>query len=351
MPGFGELSYEQIVVEHPEEFSDHAVWYARRALGLPNASPKPPARAVSRVNELTADLLAWVKARRGTDGRIPVFTNQDAASAIGLSDLRTHGRAFGNVQFEAGFRLLSRQPSAARFGRRGTFGGLECGWPTLGVPGARYAGRRSKQALGGRKLRGSLTKSAGAARPGACAVAGRDGGPRGGGARLGFRPGEYHHGTDPERRRRCPREIASSGTASGSGPDGRRTIWVFVCSPKKWAVDQFLDRRVERDSWGVRPSDRERFAPGQLGIVRVGVDRRSASERRGAPPMEPPATTRPTPATPPPSISRAPSSLHDDRQQALSELTPTWLLCGPMGSLASSPCTPSPSTPSTSNAI
>ena len=63
--------------------------------------------------------------------------------------------------------------------------------------------------------------------------------------------------------------------------------WVFVCNPKKWAIDRFLDRRVERDTWGVRPSDRERFAPGQLGIVRVGVDRRTAAERNGGPTLEP----------------------------------------------------------------
>lgn len=38
---------------------------------------------------------------------------------------------------------------------------------------------------------------------------------------------------------------------------------------------------------GIRPSDQERFAPGQLGLVRVGVDRRSAEERGGKPPLEP----------------------------------------------------------------
>ena len=63
--------------------------------------------------------------------------------------------------------------------------------------------------------------------------------------------------------------------------------WVFVCNPKKWAIDQFLDRAVEHDTWGVRPSDRNRFAPGQLGIIRVGVDRRTTAERNGNPPLEP----------------------------------------------------------------
>ena len=63
--------------------------------------------------------------------------------------------------------------------------------------------------------------------------------------------------------------------------------WVFVCNPKKWAIDRFLDRRVEHDTWGVRPSDRHRFAPGQLGIIRVGVDRRTVAERNGNPPLKP----------------------------------------------------------------
>jgi predicted HNH restriction endonuclease len=38
----GEISYEQIVLEHPEFFSTRAAWYARRALGLENETPRPP---------------------------------------------------------------------------------------------------------------------------------------------------------------------------------------------------------------------------------------------------------------------------------------------------------------------
>ena len=63
--------------------------------------------------------------------------------------------------------------------------------------------------------------------------------------------------------------------------------WVFVCNPRKWAIDRFLENGIERDSWGVRKHDRHRFAPGQLAVVRVGVDRRSAKERRGKPRLEP----------------------------------------------------------------
>jgi hypothetical protein len=59
--------------------------------------------------------------------------------------------------------------------------------------------------------------------------------------------------------------------------------WVFVCNPRKWAIDRFLEQRVEHDTWGIRPSDKDRFAPGQLGIVRVGIDQRSEAQRKGKP--------------------------------------------------------------------
>ena len=70
-------------------------------------------------------------------------------------------------------------------------------------------------------------------------------------------------------------------------PDTPLPYWVFVCNPKKWAIDRFLDYGREYDTWGVRPADRWRFAPGQLAIVRVGVDRRSARERMGRPKLVP----------------------------------------------------------------
>jgi hypothetical protein len=37
----------------------------------------------------------------------------------------------------------------------------------------------------------------------------------------------------------------------------------------------------------VRGSDRKKFAPGQLGIIRVGIDRRTKVERQGRPPLQP----------------------------------------------------------------
>jgi hypothetical protein len=74
---------------------------------------------------------------------------------------------------------------------------------------------------------------------------------------------------------------STGGKSFPAIPRPETPYWVFVCNPKKWAIDRFLDRRFEHDSWGIRPADRDRFAPGQLGIVRVGVDRRTVAERNG----------------------------------------------------------------------
>lgn len=78
----------------------------------------------------------------------------------------------------------------------------------------------------------------------------------------------------------------SEAPASVTEGSAEGLYWVFVCNPKKWAIDRFLERGIERDTWGIRPSDRARFAPGQLGIVRVGVDQRNAEEREGRPKLE-----------------------------------------------------------------
>jgi predicted RNA-binding protein with PUA-like domain len=67
---------------------------------------------------------------------------------------------------------------------------------------------------------------------------------------------------------------------------GDAPYWVFVCNPAKWAIDRFLADGIAEDSWGIRPSDQGRFAFGQLGIVRVGVDKRSAAMRGGKPKLE-----------------------------------------------------------------
>jgi hypothetical protein len=54
--------------------------------------------------------------------------------------------------------------------------------------------------------------------------------------------------------------------------------WVFVCNPKKWAIDDFLTRKILRISIGSRQAN--------LGSLRVGVDQRSKKVRNGKPALK-----------------------------------------------------------------
>lgn len=99
-----DLSYERIVIDHKDEFSARAIWYARRTLGEPNHSDRPPAPTHIDVNARTGKLLAWLQQRAATNnGNIPLFENADAASAIGLGPLQSFGRVHGNIQSRLDF--------------------------------------------------------------------------------------------------------------------------------------------------------------------------------------------------------------------------------------------------------
>jgi hypothetical protein len=63
--------------------------------------------------------------------------------------------------------------------------------------------------------------------------------------------------------------------------------WVLACNPKKWAIDRFLADGIRNDEWGIRKSDSAKFAPGQLALVRVGVDQRSKKGRQNRPKLQP----------------------------------------------------------------
>ena len=67
-------------------------------------------------------------------------------------------------------------------------------------------------------------------------------------------------------------------------PDG---YWVLVCNPRKWAIDRFLEADIVQDTWGIRPSDEQYFSPGQLAIIRVGIDHRNAQELQGRSKLKP----------------------------------------------------------------
>ncbi|MFC1572814.1 HNH endonuclease [Candidatus Eisenbacteria bacterium] len=51
--------------------------------------------------------------------------------------------------------------------------------------------------------------------------------------------------------------------------------WTFFCNPAKWEIDRFLATGRTRDHYSITDWQAEWFAPGQLGVIRVGIDRRS----------------------------------------------------------------------------
>jgi len=100
--GRADLSFEQIIIDYPEEFTGRAVWHARRTLGLPNALSKPPASRATVTQEKSAVLLTWLRGRRDAEGRILRFSNAEGAAGIGWT-LQSHGRPYGNIQSRLDF--------------------------------------------------------------------------------------------------------------------------------------------------------------------------------------------------------------------------------------------------------
>lgn len=92
------LSFEQIIVDHPDEFSPRARWFARRTLGLPNESEKPPASDKLVTQVRTETLIAWFAKRASErDGTLTGYTNATVGAVLGFDDLSIHGRVLGNI--------------------------------------------------------------------------------------------------------------------------------------------------------------------------------------------------------------------------------------------------------------
>lgn len=99
-----DISYEQIVVDHPAEFSERANWYSRRTLGMPNEFSAPPAQESTDTQTRTIAFITWLKNSASNNGGvIPSFTNEQAAAAIGLGGMQTYGRVHGNMQSRIDF--------------------------------------------------------------------------------------------------------------------------------------------------------------------------------------------------------------------------------------------------------
>jgi predicted HNH restriction endonuclease len=94
-----DLSYEQIVVDHPDEFTPRALWFARKTLGLPNRWTDAPADASGKTQQHTERMLGWLQARaEDGDGLIAPFANAEAAGSLNFDKPEKSGRAAGNIQ-------------------------------------------------------------------------------------------------------------------------------------------------------------------------------------------------------------------------------------------------------------
>jgi len=54
--------------------------------------------------------------------------------------------------------------------------------------------------------------------------------------------------------------------------------WTFFCNPAKWEIDKFLSTNTEYDNYQVNDWYEDHIKPGQLGVVRVGVDSRNKKQ-------------------------------------------------------------------------
>ncbi len=92
------LSFEQIIVDFPDEFSPRALWFARKTLDLPNESEKPPASEKLITQIRTDKLMAWYQQRLvDKAGILRGHSNANVGAVLGFTDLAKHGRVLGNI--------------------------------------------------------------------------------------------------------------------------------------------------------------------------------------------------------------------------------------------------------------
>lgn len=63
--------------------------------------------------------------------------------------------------------------------------------------------------------------------------------------------------------------------------------WTFFCNPVKWEIDDFLNSNEKYDTFTVTDWQKDWFQKGQLGVIRVGVDRRTKEQLRGKSKLKP----------------------------------------------------------------
>ncbi len=63
--------------------------------------------------------------------------------------------------------------------------------------------------------------------------------------------------------------------------------WTFFCNPARWEIDKFLLDAHEFDDYTVTDWQAGWFHAGQLGVIRVGVDKRSRTQLSGRARLQP----------------------------------------------------------------
>ena len=57
--------------------------------------------------------------------------------------------------------------------------------------------------------------------------------------------------------------------------------WTFFCNPRRWNIDDFLNSGQVYDTFTISDYHKNEFKKGQLGVVRVGHDRRTIAQLDG----------------------------------------------------------------------
>ncbi|WP_432360501.1 DUF3427 domain-containing protein [Sporosarcina sp. UB5] len=63
-------------------------------------------------------------------------------------------------------------------------------------------------------------------------------------------------------------------------------FWTFFCSPKKWAIDDFLASNKVDDTFSITSWQKDWFKEGQIGVIRVGHDYRTKEQLNGKPKLK-----------------------------------------------------------------
>lgn len=63
--------------------------------------------------------------------------------------------------------------------------------------------------------------------------------------------------------------------------------WTFFCNPAFWDVERFLSNEISQDTYLITDWQKNWFHPGQLGVLRVGTDKRKKSQLAGKSKLNP----------------------------------------------------------------